>query len=211
MKSEERKQHWDRVYQTGSAEKSSWYEAVPETSLSLVQEYLAGPDQRIIDVGGGDSLLVDHLLKSGYTDITVLDVSKAALDRARLRLGNKGLSVRWIAEDVLDFRPEGKYQLWHDRAAFHFFLDPEEVQGYVEKLRLSLQPEGVVILGTFAKDGPEKCSGLQVHCYSEAEIEEVLGEDFSLMRSFKHAHQTPTGSLQNYLYSIYKFRPLQPD
>jgi len=199
--------HWQRLYETRSADQVSWYEPVPERSLELIRATGIPLEAPILDVGGGASLLVDHLLASGYTDISVLDLSPAALAQARARLGPAAGQVTWIAADITSFVPERRYALWHDRAVFHFILRPDEQRRYLAALRKGLAPHGHVVLATFGPGGPERCSGLPVQRYSVAALEVLLGPGFQLRSSRIEQHRTPGGETQEFLYTWWQATP----
>ena len=192
--------HWQKVYQTRSPTEVSWYQPVPHRSLELIQAAGPPPETAILDVGGGDSTLVDHLLAAGYTDISVVDVARAALDAARARVGAAGGGVQWIAADITAWRPVRRYGLWHDRAVFHFLVDPTLRAQYVEVLRAALVPGGHVVIATFGPEGPTRCSGLDVRRYSADELSAELGPLFRLVRSQIEEHVTPAGLAQQFLY-----------
>lgn len=194
-------EHWQRVYQTRSPVEVSWYQAVPERSLELIRATGVPPDDPILDAGGGASTLVDHLLAGGYTDVTVLDVAPAALEQARTRLGPASARVQWIASDVMVFRPERRYAVWHDRAVFHFLVTPSQRAKYLAVLRSALKPAGHLILATFGPNGPERCSGLPVQRYSEDALSVLLGSLFRLGRCGLDDHLTPAGRHQEFLWS----------
>jgi SAM-dependent methyltransferase len=199
--SSESAQHWQRIYQTTSATDASWYQPVPQASLDLIRSTGLPASAPIIDVGGGDSQLVDHLLDSGYSDVTVLDIAPAALERARARLGAAAAEVDWIAADVTGFRPQRRYALWHDRAAFHFLVTPAERQKYLTVLTAALAPYGHLILATFGPEGPTQCSGLPTQRYSEDDLGDLLRPSFQLRRQGLETHRTPTGRDQQFLWS----------
>lgn len=199
--------HWQRLYETRSADQVSWYEPVPERSVALIRETGMPLEAPILDVGGGASLLADHLLASGYTDISVLDLSPAALEQARARLGPAAGRVTWIAADITSFVPERRYVLWHDRAVFHFLLRPGEQRRYLAALRKGLAPHGHLVLATFGPGGPERCSGLPVQRYSAAAIEVLLGPGFQLRSSRIEQHRTPGGETQEFLYAWWQATP----
>jgi SAM-dependent methyltransferase len=196
----DRQAHWQRVFMTKEADALSWYQSFPEISLRLIARAGAGPSSRLIDVGGGDSLLVDTLLSKGFADVTVLDISPAALERARQRLGEKGHKVRWIEADITAWTPEETWDVWHDRAVFHFLTAPEDRAAYRERLNAALKPGGQAILATFAADGPEKCSGLPVVRYEPLTLAAELGPGLKLAETQRQVHTTPSGKAQNFLY-----------
>jgi ubiquinone/menaquinone biosynthesis C-methylase UbiE len=195
-----RQKLWDRIYSTQVLEEMSWFQSHPALSIELIERSGVGPGAPIVDVGGGDSLLVDRLLELGYRDLTVLDVSAAALDRAQRRLGDRAESVRWIANDVTRFRPEHKYDIWHDRAVFHFLTDAEDRQRYVDVMKKALVDGGRAIVATFSLDGPPMCSGLEVRRYSTQTLTEELCPAFELVESREQVHRTPTGKSQSFVY-----------
>lgn len=209
MSTEDRRTHWETVYQTKDPESVSWYQPEPKPSLELFDSLKLEPNAHILDVGGGDSRLADHLLHRGFSELTVLDLSQTALDRARKRLGPEGGKVRWIATDILDFEPNQPIDLWHDRAAFHFLTDPKEVRDYLRILRRGLKPGGYLILGTFSTEGPERCSGLPVQQYSAQGLQALLGPGFSPLRCFLRDHVTPGGGRQNFLYCLFQRQPAE--
>ena len=167
MKNFDRKKHWETIYQTTQLNEVSWYQSTPETSLDFIKHFNMPTTAKIIDIGGGDSFFVDHLLDKGYQDITVLDISEAAIERAKQRLGERAKKVKWIVADAADFQPTVKYDFWHDRAAFHFLTDEQEISSYLETAQHSIKPKGVLVVGTFSKQGPKKCSGIEIKQYSE--------------------------------------------
>ena len=193
--------HWQRIYQTRSATEVSWYEPVPQASLDQIRATGLAVSTSIIDVGGGASQLVDHLLNTGYSDVTVLDIAPAALQRARARLGAAATRVNWIAADVTSFRPRQRYDLWHDRALFHFLVTQAERQKYLSVLTAALAPKGHLILATFGPQGPTRCSGLPIRRYSEEDLGALLGPSFQLRRHGLENHRTPTGREQQFLWS----------
>ena len=199
--------HWQRIYETRSPTEVSWYEPVPERSLELIRATGIPLEAPILDVGGGASLLVDHLLRSGYTDLSVLDLSPAALEQARTRLGPVAGRVTWIVADMTTFVPERRYVLWHDRAMLHFLLRPEEQRRYLAALRKGLAPHGHVVLATFGPEGPERCSGLPVQRYSVAALEALLGPGFQRRSSRIEQHRTPGGETQEFLYTWWQATP----
>ncbi|WP_274628025.1 class I SAM-dependent methyltransferase [Arvimicrobium flavum] len=190
--------HWDDVYARKDEAEVSWFEEVPELSLELIAATGARPDGRIVDIGGGASRLVDCLLDHGFTDLTVLDLSPKALAQARSRLGGRADRVTWIAADVTSWTPPMQYEVWHDRAAFHFLTDADDRCRYVKTLEAALSPGGHAIIATFALDGPEKCSGLPVARYDPEGLAEALGPGFRLVEARRHVHETPWGSTQSF-------------
>jgi glyoxylase-like metal-dependent hydrolase (beta-lactamase superfamily II)/SAM-dependent methyltransferase len=199
-----RKQHWEQAYRAKVPEESSWYQRVPQLSLALIANTGLSPDASILDVGGGASTLVDHLLDAGYRDLTVLDISSSALAQSSARLGSRAQRVTWLNEDVTLFEPQRRYDLWHDRAAFHFLTEATDRQRYVAALRTALSPHGQAILATFAPGGPMKCSGLDIVQYDAAKMEQELGPEFILEEQQQERHHTPAGREQ--LFRFFRFR-----
>jgi ubiquinone/menaquinone biosynthesis C-methylase UbiE len=195
------KQHWEEVYTTKSTDSVSWFQPHADLSLDLIRATGEGKDAGIIDVGGGASTLVDGLLANGYGDLTVLDLSGQALEVARQRLGKDGSLVRWIEADITEVDlPAKRYDIWHDRAVFHFLTTPEQREIYVQTVFRSVKPGGHVIVATFAEDGPEQCSGLPVMRYRPEELHDQFGEAFTLLSHTKEAHHTPAGKVQQFVY-----------
>jgi len=200
----ERKQHWETVYATKAENEVSWFQEQPKTSIEIVQRCGAGKDAAIIDVGGGESRLVDRLLDAGYTDITVLDISEHALDVAKRRLGERASKVNWIVADITDWKPQRRYKLWHDRAVFHFLTEPGDRTAYIRALLAALEPGGHAVISTFALDGPEKCSGLPVVRYSAATLAAELGPELRLVAERDEQHRTPWGSIQHFVFCCFE-------
>lgn len=197
----ERKDHWERVYSTKGEQDLSWFEALPDVSLQLLEASGLTSDTCVLDVGGGDSRLVDHLASRGMECLAVLDVSGAALQRAQARLGETAKIPVWIEADVTGEWALKPVDIWHDRAVFHFLTTWEDQTRYVQRLRAVLKVQGSAIIATFAPDGPEKCSGLPVARYSPESLAQRLGSGFSLVDSRLHTHRTPWGSSQAFQYS----------
>lgn len=194
-------EHWERVYASKPIEKLGWYEPHLRTSLTWIQHLGLAKDAPIIDVGGGASTFVDDLLSEGYNAVTVLDLSGSALASAKARLAEKADSVTWLEGDITTVElPVQQYQVWHDRAVFHFLTAPERQQRYRDQVLKALQPGGHLIIGTFTTEAPPKCSGLPVNRYSLEELGKTLGESFELRRHLKELHVTPGGVEQMYLY-----------
>lgn len=200
----DRQSHWQNVYQTKGERDVSWFQEIPTISLDFIRATGVGADASIIDIGGGGSRLVDALVADGFRSVTVLDVSEKALATSRDRLGPKAKHVTWIVADVTAWRPDKRYDVWHDRAAFHFLTDSGDRTAYAEGVRNAVRPGGHVIIGTFAPDGPERCSGLPVVRHDAASIGEVLGPSFELIEDRRHDHQTPGGTLQRFQFSWFQ-------
>jgi hypothetical protein len=193
--------HWDAAHRERSVTGVSWFQATPAESLRLIDPLGLSSDAPIIDVGGGASVLVDALISRGFTDLTVLDVSEVALNAARDRLGDKAEGVVWLCEDVLQWEPSQRYALWHDRAVYHFLVEAEDRRRYAKLLKAGLDEEGVVVMATFAPDGPERCSGLPVARYGPVELVAELG-DLSLVKSEREEHVTPAGGIQPFTWVV---------
>jgi 2-polyprenyl-3-methyl-5-hydroxy-6-metoxy-1,4-benzoquinol methylase len=197
---DQRKHHWEEVYAAKAATEVSWFQPIPATSLAMIRASGIALDASVIDVGGGASTLVDHLLAAGYRSITVLDLAASALDVARRRLGQAADRIDWITADILTWRPAARFDLWHDRAVFHFLTEPPQRKAYLDTLKLALKPGGTAILATFALDGPDRCSGLPVQRYSPASLAAELGGEFTLVESASEEHLTPSGAVQRFVY-----------
>ncbi len=200
----DRRSYWDMIYNKNELTSVGWYQALPELSLQLIHKSQLPATAKIIDVGGGDSLLADHLLDQGYTDITVLDVSSRAIEKAKIRLGGKSDLVKWICSDVTDFEPHVSYDLWHDRACFHFLIQQTDINAYRSSLNKALKKNGIFILGTFSKTGPQKCSGLPIHQYDEKGLRQIFENTFEPMGSTTTVHLTPSKARQNYVFCSFK-------
>jgi len=199
-----RKAHWDQIYQTKNLHEFSWYQAVPLTSLNYIRQLGLPLDSKIIDIGGGDSLLVDHLLDLGYQNITVLDISESAIERAQKRLGERATKVTWITADASDFQTDEIYDLWHDRAAFHFLTEEPEINAYVETARSHIRPGGFLIMGTFSETGPTKCSGVDIRQYSAWSLTQRFQPDFEKLECQQVNHTTPSGRNQNFTFCRFR-------
>jgi len=202
-----RKQHWENIYQSKALNEVSWYQPVPETSLSFLRQFNIPTEAKIIDIGGGDSFLVDHLLEAGYANISVLDISASALEKAKKRLGEKSSNVKWIVADAANFQPEEEYDFWHDRAAFHFLTQKQEISNYVDTVKKWLKPNGILVIGTFSEAGPKKCSGIEIKQYSEASMDEIFSPYFEKTSCTIVDHKTPFDTIQNFIFCSFKKRP----
>lgn len=205
--SEERQQHWEGVYQGKEESEVSWYQEYPDISLQLIERAGIDTDAPLVDVGGGASVLVDNLLQKGFSRITVLDISSAALECVRQRLADRAAEVEWRVSDITRFEPDHAYALWHDRAVFHFLTDESDRRRYIEVLKSALQEGGYLVLATFALDGPEQCSGLPVERYDADKMQVVLGKAFSLLESRLEHHITPAGKEQRFTYALFRYLP----
>ena len=199
-----RKEHWERVYRDKAADQVSWYQADPAVSLRLIREALPDPAGAIIDVGGGASTLAGLLVDAGYRRVSVVDLSGAALAAARVRMGPAADSVDWIEADALALPlSPGAFDLWHDRAVFHFLTSPADRRGYVAQVTRTLKPGGLVLIATFAPDGPLRCSGLDTVRYGPESLQAELGPDFSLLKHVREEHLTPDGRVQPFTYCLF--------
>jgi len=199
----DRKQHWEQVYTDKAVHETSWHQANPLPSLSMINAAAGGDTPSLIDIGGGASLLVDHLLDLGYQDLSVLDIAGAALAQARQRLGPAAARVEWIEADVTKFEPERTWKIWHDRAAFHFLTDAADRRRYIRVLTRALTGGGQAIIAAFAPDGPSRCSGLDVVRYDAASLDAELGGGFILREEHFEVHRTPAGREQR--FGFYRF------
>lgn len=201
------KEHWEKVYQSKSPNEVSWYKPHLDLSLDLILKFAVSKDAKIIDVGGGTSTLAEDLLLRGYTNLTVLDISSEALRKSKERSSKKADEITWIEADILKFDfPQSSFDLWHDRAVFHFLTKPDERKKYIKALAGSLKPGGFLIVASFSLEGPVKCSGLDVMRYSPETLGRELGNDFLFLESINERHQTPFGTRQNFIYCIFKKR-----
>jgi len=198
-----RRAHWDNLYATKAPTEVSWYQEIP-TSLALIEATGIGPDARIIDVGGGASNLVDHLLARRFRDITVLDISEQGLAVAKARLRTDASRVNWIVADATEWRPDEEYDLWHDRAAFHFLTEVPEQNSYMDGLRAGVLPGSHAVISTFSEEGPIRCSGLPVVRRDAERIGNALGDDFILRFQKNEDHRTPRGTVQNFAYTWFQ-------
>jgi SAM-dependent methyltransferase len=206
MSSINRHAHWQNLYTTKGEKEVSWFQDRPAMSLELIAASGAGPGSAIVDIGGGTSRLVDALLDAGYRNLTVLDLSEAALAVARERIGPRAAVVGWVVGDVTTWQPAEQYDVWHDRATFHFLTDASDRQAYIGRLKAALRIGGQAIIGTFALDGPERCSGLPVLRYDSASLGKLLGSQFRLLESRSEEHRTPWDTPQRFQFSRFLLR-----
>ena len=197
-----KKQYWNTVYETKQPNEVSWTQQIPKASLDFIHSFNLPKTASIIDVGGGDSKLVDYLLDECYEDITVLDISDMALARAKERLGERSRKVKWIASDITEFQPETTYNVWHDRATFHFLTTQEQITKYLATARKAIS--GYLTIGTFSENGPKKCSGLEIKQYNETELQHQLENGFKKIRCITEDHVTPFNTTQNFLFCSFK-------
>lgn len=204
MKNFDRKKHWNDIYSTKDLKDVSWFQPTPTHSFHLFKEFNIPTNSKIIDIGGGNSLFVDHLLDLGYQDITVLDISDSAIESAKKRLGKRAQNIQWIVADVTNFKPTQKYDLWHDRAAFHFLTEEEEISNYLQTAQQYINPEGLLIMGTFSEQGPKKCSGIDIKQYSEKTMCDLFKQFFTKINCITVDHKTPSGMAQNFIFCSFK-------
>lgn len=200
----DRKGHWENIYLSKELTAASWYQPTPITSLEFFREFNVPLTARTIDIGGGDSLLVDHLLELGYTDLTVLDISSAAIDRAKQRLKPHADRVKWIVSDIATFDPTETYDFWHDRAAFHFLTADHEISNYIKSASNALAPAGILVIGTFSEKGPKKCSGIEIKQYSEATLILRFQDYFRKIKCISVDHMTPFDTIQNFVFCSFR-------
>ncbi len=204
MESSDRQQHWENIYQTKLLNEVSWFQPNPVTSLDFIKELDIPASAKIIDIGGGDSFLADYLLKMGYEDISLLDISETAIERAKVRLGERADKVTWITSDITNFKPTEQYDCWHDRAAFHFLTTEKDIAKYIEIVQQSITPDGKVIIGTFSESGPKKCSGIEIQQYSEESLTHRMEKYFEKIKCIYVDHKTPFDTLQNFIFCSFK-------
>jgi ubiquinone/menaquinone biosynthesis C-methylase UbiE len=204
MEKFDRKKHWENIYQTKLINEVSWFQPKPEISLDFIRQFNVSTTAKIIDVGGGDSFFVDYLLDLGFKDITVLDISEKALDRAKQRLGDRATKVKWLVADAATFKPTEKYDFWHDRATFHFLTQEKEISNYLDTANKSIKRNGIILIGTFSENGPKKCSGIEVRQYSETTMTKRLKLFFEKIKCITIDHITPSGSIQNFIFCCFR-------
>jgi SAM-dependent methyltransferase len=195
-------QHWNTIYRAKDANEVSWHQSTPAPSLAALDRLNLGTDSAFVDIGGGVSNLVDTLLLRGWTDLTVLDISQTALGVARKRIGDAASRVHWLVADATQWVPERAYDVWHDRAVFHFLISQEGREAYRHAMDQGLRPGGLAIMATFALDGPERCSGLPVQRYDPAELAAEIGPEFNLVDHWREEHATPAGKVQRFTWAV---------
>ena len=204
MENFDRKKHWENIYQTKELKEVSWFQPTPVSSLAFFKQFNVSTEAKVIDIGGGDSFLVDHLIQLGYKDISVLDISASAIERAKKRLGDKADKVKWIVEDVTKFEPTENYDFWHDRAAFHFLTDEQEISNYIVMAQQNISPSGILVIGTFSELGPKKCSGIEIKQYSEFTMTDRLKNYFEKIKCVTVDHKTPSDTIQNFIFCSFR-------
>ncbi len=201
------KSHWENVYKTKNSNEVSWTQDIPKTSLNFILSMKPKKSAEIIDIGGGDSHLVDYLLAEGFENITVLDISEEALEKSQKRLGENAHKVTWIVSDIIDFKPSKQYDIWHDRATFHFLTNLKDIKSYLTILNKALN--GYLIMATFSDKGPKKCSGLDIHQYSATSLAKTFSKDFRKLSCITEDHTTPFDTSQNFLFCTFKSKNLR--
>ena len=199
-----KKEHWENVFSTKQEMDVSWYLKVPQTSIDFFVKNAIPKEAAIIDIGGGDSYLIDNLLELGYTNLYLLDISAHAVNRIKNRLGTNADKVNFIVSDVLDFKPETTFDVWHDRASFHFLTSSDDIAKYEAIVTNAMNANGYLFLGTFSEEGPLKCSGLEITQYSKAKFASIFGSAFDTISCFTENHQTPFGTTQNFIFCTFK-------
>ena len=199
-----RKEHWENIYTTKKLDEVSWYQPKPEISLAFISKYCQSKEDGIIDIGGGDSFLIDNLIAENYQDLTVLDISEKALLRAQNRLQLKSKEIKWVASDITDFNPNRTYQIWHDRAVFHFLTEEQEVKKYAFLAAKALEKNSIMIIGTFSDKGPLKCSGIAIQQYTVVSMHQVFQENFDLIESKEIIHPTPMQTEQQFIFCVFR-------
>lgn len=199
-----KKEHWEKVFTTKEENEVSWYQKKPETSIQLIQALKLPKEAKIIDIGGGDSCLIDSLIALGYTNLYLLDISENAIQRSKNRLGANADKVTFIVSDVLDFKPTEKFEAWHDRASFHFLTNEVDILNYKAIVSDSLTSKGNFVLGTFSDEGPLKCSGLDISQYSVEKILDLFEDTFEMENCFTEDHETPFETTQNFIFCSFK-------
>lgn len=201
---ENKKEHWEKVFTTKKENEVSWYQQKPTVSINFFINNQIPKDAKIIDIGGGDSYLIDNLLDLGYTNLYLLDISENAINRIKTRLGEKSSTVTFIISDILDFNPNFTFDVWHDRASFHFLTEKKDISIYKNLATNSISKDGYLFIGTFSENGPTKCSGLEISQYSEAKCEITFGDSFEKKECFTENHQTPFDTIQNFIFCVFK-------
>ncbi len=199
-----KKEHWENVFASKLEKEVSWFQNKPQTSINFFLDNDIPKDAKIIDIGGGDSYLIDNLLELGFSNLFLLDISQNAIDRIKIRLGIEAEKVTFIVSDVLDFQPKTTFDVWHDRASFHFLTIKNEIDNYQELVSNSLANNGLLFIGTFSENGPLKCSGLEVIQYSESKFERIFNTNFNKIKCFTEDHRTPFETIQNFIFCTFK-------
>ena len=197
-------QHWQKIYTEKDSTQVSWYQPIPRESLNWIGKLNLGKEAKILDVGGGDSRLVDHLLAEGFQHLSVLDISAQALGHSKKRMGNDASKIEWIQSNILDYSPAHKLDLWHDRAAFHFLKEPTEINAYAEIAASGIKSKSYLLLATFSDSGPLKCSGLEIQRYNEQDLAARFSAYFKMIEHQRLLHETPSGAKQEFLFALFQ-------
>lgn len=200
----QRKEHWEKIYSSKGPTEVSWTQETPTTSLDFIHSFHLNKEASIIDIGAGESRLVDRLLDEGFSDITVLDISETAIEKTKQRLGDKANKINWIVSDVTEFQPTKKFDVWHDRATFHFLTTKDQINKYLNRAMASVKDKGFLTIGTFSESGPTKCSGLEIKQYSETTLQQQLRKGFEKIKCVIEDHLTPFNTLQNFLFCSFR-------
>lgn len=200
----ENKTHWENIYDTKRPNEVSWTQEIPQTTLDFIHGFDLDKSASIIDVGGGDSKLVDYLLDAGFENITVLDISSHALDKAKKRLGVRAEIIKWVVADITTYKTDNKFDVWHDRAAFHFMVTEEQIEDYLTIAKNAIKPNGYITIGTFSENGPKKCSGLDIKQYSDVSLQALLNQRFTKLKCVIEDHTTPFSTTQNFLFCSFQ-------
>lgn len=198
------KDHWEKIYETKEETDFSWFQPYPKTSIQFINLFNLPKSAKIIDIGGGDSHLVDALIELGYMNICVLDISAKAIERAKLRLGTKADTVQWVVSDVIEFETSEQFDFWHDRAAFHFLTSEVQIARYLSIVAKSIKPNGHLVLGTFSEKGPKKCSGLEIKQYTEVSMSSLFERDFRRIKCIEENHSTPFNTIQSFVFCSFQ-------
>lgn len=201
---DKRKEHWENIYSTKEKDEVSWFQLVPFTSLDLISKTHSPLDAKIVDIGGGDSFLAEHLLARGYKYISVVDISAKAIERAKANLGPLANAIQWYVSDIVHFESERKFDIWHDRAVFHFLTKDEDIDIYKALVKKSVKQNGYFILGTFSEQGPTKCSGIEIKQYSKESMQALFQDDFTCIQAFNEDHSTPFDTKQNFTFCLFQ-------
>ena len=204
MRKVSKKEHWEKVYGTKGDKDVGWFQPSPEISLQMVEKYAQSFDDSIIDIGGGNSFLIKNLFELGYLNLTVLDISKEALERSKRRFEDGGSHISWNESDILKYQPNNFHNIWHDRAVFHFLTEDLEQSKYAEVAAKNIKQNGYLILGTFSTTGPKSCSGLPIVQYTEEKLNEIFSDHFEMIECFEDIHITPSGNPQNFIWVVFK-------
>lgn len=204
MSNFDRRKHWENLYKSTDTSTKSWYQTTPEIALSFFEDKKIPHSSRIIDIGGGDTFLIDHLLERGYHHLTLLDISPTALQNTKRRLGERANKINFVSSDIVHFHPKESYDVWHDRATFHFLTQEDEIDKYIDIATQAVRPGGWMILGTFSMQGPDQCSGIPIRKYSKESLSKLFLPEFDIIQCQYYDHQTPGGSLQNFVFCFFK-------